>query len=180
LKRILKIIAVVLVSVLVLAIIAFFGLYTYYNNKITPSKDVFTERVAYIDPDNSLLSEGFETCQDRIFDYYNPTRATYSTGKYGLKEEVFNAYDHTKYTDSGYLSVRFVINCKGQTGRYVWHESNLDLEPTALSKNLVDDLVTITTNLKLWNPNVIRDEKVDSYMYILYRIENGKITQIIP
>lgn len=89
-------------------------------------------------------------------------------------------YENRGYTDSGYLNIRFVVNCKGEAGRYVIHENNLDLEPIAFSKDLVDQLFDITTQLKKWKPNVIREEKRDSYIYISYRIENGKITEILP
>jgi len=160
------------------------GLYFYswyaYNKKYLPSQDRYTERTAYIDANTSLLSEGFQTCSDYIFDYYNPERPTYNTGKNGLRTFILENYKNNGYTDSGYLNIRFVINCEGETGRYVMHENDLNLVPKKFDPKLREQLFKLTSSLDKWNPNVISGNKVDSYMYLSYRIENGEITEIIP
>lgn len=166
------------VLIILVGIIAYF--YYLKDYKYIPSTNKFEKRVAYIDPETSLLSEGFETCGDYIFDYYNPDRATYSKGKNGLRNFILNNYKNRNYSDSGYLNIRFVINCKGKAGRYVIHENDLDLNPRKFSEDLKTQLFKLTTQLKSWNPNIINGEKRDSYMYISYRIENGEITEIIP
>jgi len=155
------------------------GHYFFYQ-KYVPSQNVYMERIAYINPDKALLSEDFDTCHDYIYDYYNPERPSYITGKKGLRKYILDNYRNNSYTDSGYLTVRFVINCKGKTGRYVIHENDLDLIPKKFNEELKDQLFELTTDLDQWNPNVIRGNKVDSYMYISYRIENGEIIEILP
>ena len=161
-----------------------FGLYGYayyvMNYKYLP-EDKFTHSAEYINPEKALLNEGFEVCnEDFIVQYYNPQSATYSQGKNGLRKFIMSHYKNENYTNSGYLNIRFVINCKGQAGRYVIHENNLDLEPTSFNKDLVDQLFNLTTELKDWNPNYTHDAFRDSYMYISYRIEHGNITEILP
>lgn len=146
-----------------------------------PTENAFTTDSHYIDPANSLLNEGFEVCnEDYILQYYNPERATYSEGKNGLRNYILSNYKNKNYTDSGYLNIRFVINCKGEAGRYVIHENDLKLEPKTFTKDLKDQLFSLTTKLKKWNPNFTHDLDRDSYMYISYRIENGNITEILP
>ncbi|MFD0796083.1 hypothetical protein ACFQZJ_01315 [Maribacter chungangensis] len=153
--------------------------YTYYKRYV-PSTNVYMQRVGYIDPDIAVFSEGFEPCGDYIFDYYNPERARYGEGKNGLRKFILNNFNTNDYTESGYLNIRFVINCKGETGRYVLHENDLNLVPKRFNPKLKEQLLKLTLALKNWNPNVINGNKVDSYMYISYRIEDGKITEIIP
>jgi hypothetical protein len=152
-----------------------------------PSENAFTNDAHYIDPETALLSDGFKVCnEDFILQYYNPEHATYSEGKNGLRNFILSNYKNNNYTDSGYLNIRFVINCEGEAGRYVIHENNLNLEPTAFTKELKDQLFELTTQLKKWNPNIIigKNDSVsayyDTYMYISYRIENGNITEILP
>ena len=179
-KRIFKISIWVILGIVGI-LLMFIGYVKYLSTNVyIPSKNKFTKRVAYINTKKALLSNGFETCNKMIVDYYNPERATYSEGKNGLRKFILSNYENKSYTDSGYLNIRFVINCKGEAGRYIIHENNLDLEPSTLNKDLVDQLFNLTTQLKKWNPNVIRGEKKDSYMYISYKIENGEITEIIP
>jgi hypothetical protein len=84
------------------------------------------------------------------------------------------------YSDSGYLNLRFIINCEGEVGRFVIHENNLDLEPNTFNKDLKNQLFKLTSEIKGWQPIVLYDDVRDSYMYVSYRIENGKITEIIP
>jgi hypothetical protein len=73
-----------------------------------------------------------------------------------------------------------VINCEGEAGRYIIHENHLDLNPTKLEPQMVEHLFELTSQLKKWNPNIIKGEPKDSYMFITYRIENGKIVEILP
>lgn len=157
-------------------------LYVYYhfNQKHIPKENKYEHRVAYISSKASLGSKTFKPCNEYIYDYYNPQRATYVDGKNGLRKFIFNNYKNNSYHDSGYLNIRFVINCKGQTGRYVVHENDLNLNPNSFTPGLREQLFVLTTQLNEWNPNIIRGEKVDSYMYISYRIEDGEITEIIP
>jgi hypothetical protein len=164
---------------IVLGGIYLFAWYT-FTKKYIPSKNRYEHRIAHIDPNNSMLSDGFETCHEYIYDYYNPERPTYVNGKNGLRKFVLKNYKNDGYSDSGYLNIRFVINCKGETGRYVIHENDLSLSPKKFNPEIKKQLFELTTQLNKWNPNFIRGKKVDSYMYISYRIENGEIIEIIP
>ncbi|MEL6973974.1 MAG: hypothetical protein AAGL29_01105 [Bacteroidota bacterium] len=141
----------------------------------------YTHNVEYIDSTKARLSEGFKVCNENyIAQYYNPKKATYSKTKKGLRDFILSNYENRGYTDSGYLNIRFVINCEGVAGRYLIHENNLDLEPTVLDADMVEQIFELTVQLKQWNPNVIRGNVWDSYMYLSYRIENGEITEILP
>ena len=137
--------------------------------------------VEYINPETALGHKDFKTCNDDIiFNYYNPQSASYSEGKNNLRNFILSNYNSDNYSDSGYLNILFVINCKGEAGRYKVYENNLDLEPQKFNSQLKTELLNLTMKLKKWNPNFIRGEYVDSSMYISYRIENGKITEILP
>ena len=161
--------------------------YYIYRVKYIPSENKYENRIAYIDPQNSELSQGFETCNERIVDYYNtnPGDSTaqvvsYSRGKNGLRKFIMGNYENRDYSDSGYLNIRFVINCKGETGRYIVHENDLDLNPMSFNPDLKKQLFELTKQLKKWNPVVFRAQPQDSYAYISYRIKNGEIIEILP
>ena len=157
-------------------------------SKYLPQGEIYTERVAYIDLKNALHTENFEICDSAyIVDYYNrgpddtihrPT--AYFSKKNGLRKEVISKYENRNYDDSGYLNFRFIVNCKGEAGAYVIHENDLNLEPKQFDPDLVNQLLDITIGLEKWNPNFMRGEERDSYMYLSYRIEKGDITEIIP
>ncbi len=179
-KKWLKITLFILLGVFIIfGLLLGYGYYQYWG-KFKADKENFSHNVEYINPETALFSEGFETCYPRIAQYYNPERATYSKGKNGLRKFVLSNYKNQGYADSGYLNFRFVINCKGEAGRYAIHQNDLNLEPTELNPSMVEQLFSITRKLDKWNPNVIRGQVWDSYMYISYRIENGEIVEILP
>ena len=148
---------------------------------LSPNEPKYQHIVGYIEPETALFGRDFEVCdENRIAQYYNPERASYSEGKNGLRKYILSNYKNKGYVDSGYLNIRFVINCRGEAGRYVIHENNLDLEPTEFDNDIVDQIFNLTRQLKKWNPVHHRGRKWDSYMYISYRIENGEIVEILP
>jgi len=178
-----KWVKIILITVGLIGVIIgalYFYAYYFFNQKYIPKENSYKERVAYINPENSIASDGFETCNEYIYDYYNPERAQYMNGKKELRKFILNNYRNLGFSDSGYLNIRFVINCEGKVGRYVTHENDLDLNPIKFNSKLKTQLLQLTRELKQWKPNIIRGDTVDSYMYISYRIENGEITEIIP
>jgi len=176
-KKRIKVVLYSICTLLLLAII----IIGYYYKRPEVDNEKYPYTVEYINPEIALLNKGFEVCNENmIIQYYNPQRATYSKGKNGLRQFIISNYKNRNYTDSGYLNIRFIINCKGEAGRYIIHQNNLNLEPIEFNKNLVNQLFNLTTQLKKWNPNYTYEAYRDSYIYLSYRIENGEITEILP
>ena len=153
--------------------------FTYKGTEVNKEKYPYT--VEFIDPQIALLNKGFKVCDENfIIQYYNPQRATYIEGKNGLRDFIISNYKNRNYNDSGYLNIRFIINCDGEAGRYIIHENDLNLKPIKFNEDLVNQLFDLTIRLKNWTPNYTNKAYRDSYMYLSYRIENGEITEILP
>ena len=168
--------------VCITAITVLFGL---QNRKRSISKRVpeiiYLERIEYIDPNNSEQLIEFSICDsNNISQYYNPEGTSYKGEKVNLKSIIKKKYINKNYKDSGYLNIRFIVNCHGFAGNYLIHENDLNLSPYKLNEGMVKQLLEITKTLQNWNPNIIGGKNYDSYMYISYRIENGEITEILP
>ena len=180
-KKVLKIIGVVL-GVIAIAITCFIG-YGYYmfNSSLIPEHEPFEHASHYIDPETALLNEDFIVCNENyIAQYYNTDELPYPNGKNGFRNYINLSYVNNNYSDSGYLNIRFIINCEGEVGRFVIHENNLDLEPSSFNEDLKQQLFKLTSEAKGWSPIYLREEYRDSYMYVSFRIEHGEITEIIP
>lgn len=114
-----------------------------------------------------------------IVGYYSSSAPKIFKGsKYQFRQNVLKQFNGDQYTDTGYLNYRFYINDKGKVIMYKVNEMNLDLQPSKLNDNLVDDLTKIITQEKHWFPFTGKD--ITYYMHLTFRIENGKITEIIP
>ena len=180
-KKVFKIIGIIF-GVIIVAI-GCFAAYAYYmfNTSLIPEKEPFEHASHYIDPETAHLNEGFSVCDENyIAQYYNTPEMPYPNGKNGFRDYINLAYVNDNYSDSGYLNIRFIINCEGEAGRFVIHENNLDLEPNTFNEDLKNQLFKLTSEIKGWKPIVLYDDVRDSYMYVSYRIENGEITEIIP
>lgn len=180
-KQIFKILGGIIVIV-TLVIVGFSG-YSYYQYKysLIPKNKPFTQSAHYINPDESLLNDNFKVCNENwILQYYNTQELPYPNGKNGFRNYINTNYVNRNYTDSGYLNIRFIINCEGQPGRFIIHENDLNLEPKVFDEDLKNQLFKLTSEIKYWKPIFLRGENRDSYMYVSYRIEYGKIIEIIP
>lgn len=48
------------------------------------------------------------------------------------------------------------------------------------NEELSNQLLNFTKNLKGWMPIKINGEKADHYQYLTYKIEHGKVSEILP
>lgn len=182
LKKTLKISGIILGGIILLLITV--GGIEYYNyvGKYPQDKNKYPHYIGHISPETSVLNDNFMLCDnENIYGtHHGKPKVAFHISKKHFRETILSEYDNTKYTDSGYLDFRFLVNCEGQAGRFEINELNLDLEKTDLNDMMVNDLLKLTANEKHWNIFHMKDLPRNYYMYILYRIENGKITEILP
>lgn len=142
-------------------------------------------RIGYIDPAQSLgYRPGLQLCTptDEIIDYYNPkTDVHYKGGKYALWKAIRPQLDPTQLEGaSGYLTFRFVINCSGETGRFILETAGLDFQPNSFPKAATDHLGAITASLTEWEPAIHRREPADAYAYLTYKLKDGELVELLP
>jgi len=181
-KKILKTTAIVLGSIVLLIFVI--GGIGYYNHigKHPEDKNKYPHYIGHINPQTSVLNDDFTLCDsERIYGTHHgmPKKAFHISKKH-FRKTILAVYDSSKYSDSGYLNFRFLVNCEGKPGKFEINELNLDLEKTDLNDDMVSELLTLTSDKKHWNVFYVKELPRNYYMYILYRIENGKITEILP
>lgn len=137
--------------------------------------------VGFIDSKKAVGDRSFKTCDTTIYQYYNSfPHAGYKFGKKALRDSIMRNF--VKVNDeSGYLTIRFIINCSGQSGRYEIIENDNELRPTTFSEKLKSQFLDIIINhLKSWTPLLLENRQRDSYMYLTFKMENGEIIEILP
>jgi hypothetical protein len=140
----------------------------------------YPHHIGYIDPTTALGDKEFKTCNDEIYEYYNSEPdGGYKYGKRALRDSIAKKYS-TIGNESGYLTFRFVVSCKGLAGRYQIIENDLDLKPKKFSKELVSHLFSITQEFKEWRPVILENVSRDYNIYITCKIRDGKIIEILP
>jgi hypothetical protein len=178
----LKAVVLAVVGLVVLAGIGFGGFYYYKTDTTEANTQKYTHSVGHINQSKALLNDVYALCDSiRLYDLHSPRHLrVYEGSKKVFRESVLKAHDSIAYSDSGYLSFRFIVNCKGEPGWFEIRQTDLQYHETELDKALVDELLDITATPEHWAVRNVNNEAVDYYMYIIYRIENGKITEILP
>jgi len=156
----------------------FFGCFTKSKKEI----DKYQHYIGYINQEKVLLNDGYLCNKDEIyFTFKGAGSDGYKGTKKRFRDTILSKYKHQLYKDSGYISFRFLVNCRGEAGWFEISEMNLDLGEKNLDNKMVQELLDLTSKKGNWNVFGFNEkEGADYYMYLIYRIENGKITEILP
>ena len=144
------------------------------------------KRIGFIDPERVLDKEGsFSPCQDqqKIYDYYNGSdkKAQYKGGKRAIWELMNTHLDAAKIAnESGYLTLRFVVNCQGEAGWFTMEEADLDFQSKQFPAETIQHFFEILYQHPNWKPVIIRGEKGDAYTYLTFKLKQGELIEILP
>jgi len=134
--------------------------------------------------DEKLDSKEFKPClgdQNIIQYYYIGDGLAYKGGKIAIIEEVHKKYDtSTIKKESGLIRIRFIVNCKGETGRFRLMGMDENYKEKEFSEEITTQLMTITKNLKGWKIKTHKEQGRDYYQYLIFKLEEGKIVKILP
>ena len=181
-KKILKIFLIVITTILVLVgSLLLFG-YFYFENAYSTENKPYKNYIGYIDQSKALLNDKYELCNEgSIYHTYSgASLKAYKGDKKQFRDAINSTFNKNEYTDSGYVNFRFLVNCEGNAGWFEIIEMDLDLNETSLNANMVNELLEFTSKKGQWNVISYDNKPQNYYMYVSYRIENGKVTEIIP
>jgi hypothetical protein len=152
---------------------------TEHNKQSVPT---YLRNVGDIAYDPTLDKEDFELCNsDDIKQYHNFLKGLRFKGEKIALERVFQKrYAHSRLEESGWIRIRFVVNCKGQTGRFRLLSANFAYEEMEFSHSITRQIVEITRGLDGWEILPNEDTPSDYYQYLVFKIEAGQITAIMP
>lgn len=142
----------------------------------------FPEHVGEIPFDSQQDDPRFTICNEKqVFQYYN-TNSYYKDHKNEIVKYLLSHYDpEGNFGDqNGYLTIKFIINCKGETGRFRVFEMDNNYQPASFNKALSGQLLHLVKELRGWQPAVYKGQIYDSYQHITFRIRKGKIISITP
>ncbi|MDY8137772.1 hypothetical protein [Aquimarina sp. 2201CG5-10] len=113
--------------------------------------------------------------------YYQGTE--YKGGLYHIRKIFNEKYDPPQDSkESGIYQVRFVVNCEGKAGMFEQQAFDYDYNLKEFSPKISNQIYEITKSLQDWNPgrNSKSNQVIDTYIYLSFRIKDGKIIRIYP
>ena len=163
---------------LVLIFAAVIGYFYYeYQGKYPVDETKYTHYIGYLSE-----SENFERCSDRIIGWYASASKfvpIYNGSKSSFNKHIKENYIPSDTITNGFLNLRFMINCKGQVGDMEISQIDPNYKATEFSTKLIDQLIELSSQKKNWKIPVT-EEPTDYYMYLIYKIKDGKIAEILP
>lgn len=146
------------------------------------SQDEKPETVDSIYFDKTVDDPDFKLCRPYVYQYFNDSKGLiFEGGKPLLVEAFSNQYNSGIVPkETGLVRIRFVVNCKGEADRFRLLGMDNDYKEKDFDKTITDQLLTITKSLKGWGVKELRGDSVDYYQYLIFSINDGIITKILP
>jgi hypothetical protein len=116
--------------------------------------------------------------------YYHP-KLKYQGDFWEIKNHFKTKYKEKDFVDiknnSGLVTIQFAVNCEGKTGKFVTQSCDLNYTDNEVNTLIVQHLLCLTKELKNWIAAIDENNlKVNSHAFLSFRIENGKIIEILP
>ncbi|SHJ09946.1 hypothetical protein [Aquimarina spongiae] len=137
-----------------------------------------TSRVGDISFDKNIDNSEFNACnEDRITQYYS-IGTNYQGGEKAIKKELKGLINNLNFNDSGFITYRFVVNCKNKTGRFRVKTVNSNLKENTFNSDNIKRIQESIESLKGWKAGKRKDEILDSYYVLNFKVQNNKIVDI--
>lgn len=153
------------------------------QQNIVPKDSKYLSMVGDIEHDPKTDDSNFTLCNEKGTKQYHNLNSElqYEGENYELNKIFFNQYKPSdKAKDSGMVRIRFLVNCKGQAGRFRMISSGYDYKEKQFDKAITDQLMSITKGLNGWK--ILSDNSVpkDYYQYLIFKITDGQLKEIMP
>lgn len=148
-----------------------------------PQKNTILHTVGELLPNETTEESSFQICgpQDRIVQYYAFDEKTYTGEKKAIVDHFHRFFTaNPSHTDSGLLRIRFVVNCKGESGRFHLLGMDTNYQEKSFDPELSTSLLEITKSLDGWKAMEVKGRSYDYYQYLIFKIEDGRLIEIMP
>lgn len=143
----------------------------------------YPKQVGDIQVDHSLDDPGFKPCnENHIPQYYEFSHGLmYKGEKIKITEFFMREFrDSRDPKATGYVTIRFVVNCEGKTGRFRIQETDEQFVDRSFDKKLTGQLLNLTKKLNGWSVPSDGTRRFDYYQYLTFKLEAGRLMEILP
>lgn len=147
------------------------------------------EHVGDIAFDPLLDDPSFEVCNEQLIKQYyvrgnsSDTPAGYDGEKKAISDQIAKRYQYpVKRKQNGYVTIRFVVNCKGKPGRFRIETMDMAYQPFRFEEGITNQLLRLVAGLEGWIPRTNKDgsQAYDFYQYLTFKIAEGQLIDVLP
>lgn len=143
----------------------------------------YPRHVGDIPFDSQLDDVNFEPCNEKkaLTHYRFGDPDLYEGEKYMIVHEFDNlVLPEMDSLQSGYITIRFMVNCNGQTGRFRVEQLDFDYKDMRFNEAFLNSILAKTVSLNGWIPAIRYNKPHDYYKYLTFKIIDNKIVDILP
>ena len=113
--------------------------------------------------------------------YYGTGGLRYKGEMVAIKEHILAHYQSPKIKNqTGFITVRFLVNCKGTSGMFRVMSNDFDLVEFKFSEQITKQILQAVKTLKDWQPLAYHGKTYDYYQYLTIKIIDSEIKEITP
>jgi hypothetical protein len=167
-------------------ILCFFSIHVFGQGDTVTTNPAFpyARSVGDIAFDPAIDKKDFHLCYpDHVFQYFNNAEGPGYEGEKIAIERAFAAQYKPKRAkkESGLVRIRFVVNCRGETDRFRVLGMDKDYNEKVFDRSITDQLLAIAKTLKGWKAQQYENQvDIDYYQYLTFKLEQGRIVEILP
>ena len=145
-------------------------------NRNQEAQHMYEDQIGDTSFNPALDDINFKFC-DSTNVLHKRARVTYNGGLRALEHDLISSFkpkpSHESFT--GYVIIRFAINCNNELGRYRTEVLDSNFEITKCPEDLKLDILTAFKNLKNWSHPFYEGKSHDGYTFYSIKINNGNI-----
>lgn len=170
------------------ALLLCFGTVPALAQRVAPFGDP-PANVGDIPFDPATDRSSFQRCGEGQYDVpqYYQSQTAYTGGTQALRQHFLRAtLPRSTSVQEGYITIRFLINCHGETDRFRVTQLDTAYQPAHFSPALVAALLSRAKGLRAWlpgkfpGPGAHQGEAMDSYYYLLLKMRHGRVVDVLP
>jgi len=119
--------------------------------------------------------------EEYVLQYFNIGQGLAFKGEKKAIVDFFNKhYQNVEVEESGWIRIRFIVNCKGETDRYRMLQADRNYKAFEFDAKITDQLMDLCKRLEGWQVLPDNEHPKDYYQYLSFKIDRGRIIEILP
>jgi len=153
-----------------------------FSQNTVPQHLNVKEKVGWIPFDKSLDNSNFKVCDELNIEEYYQVNPSYGEGMSSIRNYI-SAHQQALEAlceKDGYVIVRFVINCQGQTDRYRAKFMSLNYtDENAINAELQKKIIQLMRDMGSWTPGKYDGKTYDCYQHLKFLFKNSKLVDVL-
>lgn len=149
--------------------------------KATPPQHLPSYPIGHIPFSEKLDDPAFQLCNEASILETGGSSPSYKGGIKALNRYFSEPLDDLPLQkgENGFLTVRFLMNCKGQPGRFRLLAINERYKPKEFPNAISNLLLELVKKAPDWQVGVHQGSQYDSYHMLTFKIVDGQVVDII-